>query len=80
MPTRGVADVPEYDSIAAPSNQTNTFDITAKKPVVQSYDLDISDVYEGDLLFVMVLLQTVNTVDIHSLAVEGVSFTSGKVI
>ena len=77
---RPVADVPAYDSLPSTLNQTNTFDITAKKPVVQSYDLDIADVYEGDLLFVMVLLTTSNTVDIHSLAVEGVSFTSGKVI
>jgi len=76
---RLIADTPAYDTIAA-LNTTNTIVTTVDTLDTTSYEFDISNMYEGDILILKIHMVTNHDIFIWSLQVEGVSFSAGKVI
>jgi len=76
---RTLAQTPAYDTVAA-LNTTETLSTTADKTQVVSYNFDVGELYEGDLLIMKLHMVTNHDIDIWSLQVEGVAFSPGKVI
>jgi len=76
---RLIADTPAYDTVAA-LNTTNTIVTTVDTLDTTSYEFDISNMYEGDILILKIHMVTNHDIFIWSLQVEGVSFSAGKVI
>ena len=76
---RTVAATPAYDTVAA-LNTTNTIVTDIDTPAITSYEFDISNLYEGDILILKIHMVTNHDIDIWSLQVEGVAFSTGKVI
>ena len=76
---RTVAATTAYDTVAA-LNTTNTIVTNIDTPDTTSYEFDISNVYEGDMLILKLHMVTNHDIFIWSLQVEGVSFSAGKVI
>jgi len=77
---RLVADTPAYDTVTA-LNVTKNLDMDAKIPALVEYEFDISNLYEGDMLILKVHNVSGSfDMDIWTLQVEGVAFSTGKVI
>jgi len=76
---RTVAATPAYDTVAA-LNTTNTIVTDIDTPAITSYEFDISNLYEDDIMILKLHMVTNHDIFIWSLQVEGVSFSAGKVI